>query len=799
MKRKNTSKDSGNSQNYQIDVTMLLRSALRHWYWFVISPLILMSGAFVYNKYAERVYSCTSTILLKGQEYTSQMQMELTEGFGLSQAMTNINNQLYIYSSPKIVSNALAGLDFTVSYRNVGTLDGHSIYGRQVPIDVEMDTTQAQLTFATFRLETESAQGGSIRVQSEAAWRYDFAARAYADHMPITDLDTTVQFRFGVPVRCPMFAFTVYPKPGRTTAELRERTIDFWFNTPEQLVAQWRGRLSLSLADKEGTVAYISAVGHNQEQLVKFLSAVNRAIEQYNIDQKNLKASRTLQFIELQMNQINDSLIEAQNRLNEFRKRNNLAGRTLYADNVQKRYFENEDEIKKLTLLRNYYEHIRSNTGNNADLENYFALSDPDIVSPIISQQIQQLITVQQQLRSVADQTEQNPYRQQLYQDEHLLRSNLETILSQAISRINLRIEECRQIAAELNSLISKLPDVESEYSDLERDFKILDATYTFLLQKQSENQIAKASNTSDCEVLEEPHGVSVVAPQSERIYSTALALSLALPAAILFLLEYFNSKIRTADELMKTVPDVPLLAVVPQSSSTEELICIKEPQRVTSEAFRGLRVKLQFMNSTTDAACKTIMFSSCNSGEGKTYCAANTASVFALTGKRTLIMNFDLRCPRMEASIGISPTCGIADYLADLADVESIIVPSGVNPNLFVAPAGSIPPNPAELIASVRTKELMDYAHKNFDIIIVDTAPVGQVSDCRMLETFCDSFVFVTYCGRTEYSHIQHIIESLKQENVKSLGLLFNGQPASERSYGNYGYYNRDSKYLKS
>lgn len=796
MKQEYESEENDIFQN--INIIRLLKSAMHFWYIFAITITIALSSAFIYNRYATIIYNGSTTILLKEKEYSSQMQLELTEGFGLSSEMNNLENQKYIYSSPKIVERAIKNLDFFISYKRIGRIKDVPVFGRQVPIKINIDTLHDQTIDGKFIVKIDNIDGGSIRLKGESVWKYNYTTSEFTNDLAIENVDTTFSFKFGQKIESPLFAFEIERKTANTEF-LMANELEFYFNTKEDLIARWRSSLFISLPKESGTVATVSAVSNNRYQLIAFLHGMNYAIENYNLEKKNEKATRTLKFIENQLLQTTDSLNKASEKLIEFRKRNNFAGRTLYADNLQKTYFNKEEELQTLKLQRDYYSNIRKSVNDKASLQDYFILGSTETTNPLIARTTQQLLEAQQELETMKYEKDSNPYKLKVAQSEKLLRSNLDALTKQAIERLDIKISDSEQLLKKMNVTADGLPNIEAEYTDLERSYKIFDAIYTFLLQKQSENEIAKASNTSDCEVLEEPGKAYIVSPKTQRNYAVALAAGVALPVLFVFLLEFINHNIRTSEDLQKLVPDIPLLGIIPRSSYNDDLICYNEPSRITSEAFRSLRVKLRFMARTEETGTsKTIMFSSCNSGEGKTYCAINTASVFALTGKRCLIMNFDLRCPRLESAIGITHRhVGIADYLANLATAEEITIKTELK-NLSIMSSGTIPPNPAELIASDLTAKLMDYAKQNFDIIIIDTAPIGQISDCRLLEPYCDSFIFVVLANKTEYKHLLYTMATLKQENVKSLGFLFNGASASEKGYGNYGYYNRDCKYLK-
>lgn len=771
-----------------IDYLRILTNCLRFWWLFAISLAIAVGIAWYINKTSAPVYRAGTMLLLKESRGGSQMY-ELTQGFGLSGEQSNLENQRYIYSSPKMIERAIKGIHFEVTYMNVGRLLDIEMFGMETPFRVCFDTLHCQPIGASFVAEYLTPQKIKLHVTGSSISGYSYLTNNYTGYYK-QNVDTTIIAELDKPNVCDMFSFTLVSN--RTYSAMSNAPIRFYFNTIQSIVNQWQGRVDFQVTSQGGTVALITAVGSNTNKLIAFLRGLNAASMKYNLDKKNETATRTLTFLKEQLNQTADSLAAATERLKQFKIHHGFASRTEYASDLDRRYFTYDEQVRDMNLRRENLCTLREKLTEGSAIEDYFTVATFND-NPLIAQQVANLIDIQKTLYGIRNQNEDNPYKKLTRESETLAKSNLHTLIDQSIATYDLKISELRN---QMHSLVAEsghIPDMETQNLSLERDYKIQDAVYTFLLQKESETLIAKASNTADNEVLQEPVPMGQIGPDANKNYTTGIAIGFLLPAAFFFLLELLNRKIRTLKELKKSVPNVPVIGVVPLDKNCGDTPTITQPQSAISECFRTLRTKLLFLSA--DHKVKIITFSSCNPSEGKTFCAINTAICFAQAGQKCLLMNYDLRRPRAEKALGITNKIGLTDYLVGNAQLEEIITHCHIQ-GLDVIPSGTIPPNPSELIVSTKNHELIEKLKSMYDIIIMDTAPVGCVADARLLIKSTDAYIFVTKANITEYAHLKETIESLIEEKTTNLNLLFNGASHSKREYYRYGSYYGYSNY---
>ncbi len=770
------------------DIRRILRLVWMNWYLFAIALPLCLGGVYIYHRYSTPVYKASVTMLFKNNPERSMSEIDLMEGFGLSPEVRNIENQSFIIRSQKIIRKVIDRLDFRVAYYSDGRFKDTELY-HSAPFIIEMDPSRPQLLNVPIYIQFGEGGKISVSASAEQGVLHDFSQARNTGMIQPFVFDQEV--KMGQTIEHPFFSFRLLPDSLRSVPQAGSFYV--LFQSHGQLTNHYRSTVSVTNYREGSSIIFIGATGQNVQKTVRFLDELSAVILENNLDRKNDMASRSIEFIQQQLTNVADTLKGTQQKLMAFRKENRFMVPSEFASKLGQEYFEEEKELRLLQLRFNYYQTLKSRFLSGNIEEDYllsaFAGDEGDIVSSLAREYMETLAEKKMTLGSSGN---SNFYSLDLEKKLELTRQNLLLALDKMMETIVIRENEVKDHRDGLSEQMNRLPELEKNYLSLERAFKLNDAIYTFLLQKNSETQIAKASNVPDNEVLDQASVSGLVSPDQKGNYGKALLLALLIPAVIIGFRELLNSRIRDKRELEVLAPGVSFLGTIARNKQPIDNVIHEMPHSLLAESFRSLRAKVRFL--LVENKHQVIVVTSTNTGEGKTFCALNLASVFAISGKKVALCGFDMRRPRLSEIFDHQNSLGISNFLIGRASMDDIIYESGFE-NLFFVPAGAVPPNPSELIAGNKTPEFFAYLRREFEVIIVDTPPIGLVADARLLMQFSDSQLFVVRSGITQREHFTSTIGELIQENIAHLGLVLNDVSPLDHSYGyrNNGYYGKE------
>ncbi|NJO67977.1 MAG: polysaccharide biosynthesis tyrosine autokinase [Bacteroidetes bacterium] len=452
----------------------------------------------------------------------------------------------------------------------------------------------------------------------------------------------------------------------------------------------------------------------------------------------------------------------------------------------------NQLETEKALLInqKKYYEYLRNYFRENRDLE-LLAPSSYNVVDPLLTQLVTQLMTLSAERSNYLSQGNiSNPQLNSIEAQIKNLKNTISENVNNNLNTINNNIKEIDYRSSKISADISGMPKTQLQLLGIERKFKLNDNIYTFLLQKRSEAQIARAANLPDYEIVDPARVVSakLVGPKKLINLVFALFIGLMLPFAGIMIKDLFNNKIVDKGDV-EAITSKPIIGYIFHNYKKTNTVIADFPKSSISESFRTVRTNLQIMSRGISK--QVILVTSSGSGEGKSFTSTNLASVFALLGKKTLLMGFDLRKPAIYQDLGLNNLIGISSYLSNRAVLEDIIQPTRIE-NLDFIPAGPVPPNPIELIGSNVTKNLIFKLKEIYDYIIIDTAPIGVVTDAYFLMNYADLNIYVTRQNYTIKEMLNNTLKSLESNKISNIAILMNDVYLKSRAYA-YGY---DSKY---
>ncbi len=762
------------------DVKHILQLIKSNWYLFVISFPIIIGGTYINHRYSKNIYKASVTIMLKGEETKAMSRTALIEGIGLSPETNSLESQTLILRSKKVVLRAIRQLDFQVDMYSNGMVTDYSLYPNN-PFVVKMDSSHVQLLSTPINITPLPNHKLLINIETENGALYNFSTEEYQGGSGAVNFQKVIDY--GERIETPVCKFTIDKS---TNANINEDvSYYFYFRSLDWLTNHYRSKISVSPLSEGSFIINVSVTGENAYKLTTFLNALSKVYLEDNLERKNDIAVRTLDFIHSQLAQISDTLKKTQKKLMEFRLTNIYSAPDQMASMLTDQYMEYEKERKILNLTQTYYTNLYNHLKTEPLSNDYLLPVFSNDVNPIIASLIQDLLSLSNEYELTRSKTDNsNPYLADLKEKIKLEKQNLITALEKLLK--NSKIEDNRLVQQinELDEKMSQLPESEKEFINIDRAYKLNDALYTFLLQKQSETEITKASNAPDNEIIDSAYINGIVAPNKEADRKKALLLALLLPAAIIFLKEYLNTKIRSKSEIEAIAPYTPIYGFIPQSKLKSQNIIGSDPTSNIAESFRALRTRLNFVANNEDS--KVILVTSTNTGEGKTFCALNLAYAYAITGKKTALLGFDLRKPRLTEIFNHHKQTGLSHYLINQADYKDIQYQENENtPVIF--PSGAIPPNPSELISNDKTKELFEQLKADFDYVIVDSPPIGVVTDARILMDYCHYALYVVRANKTDKEHLKSVMQSIEDDSISCVGLIFND---ITKTTGGYGYY---------
>ena len=566
--------------------------------------------------------------------------------------------------------------------------------------------------------------------------------------------------------------------------------LSFWLNSYASLVRQ-NSSFTVAPTSKQSSVIAITTSGYNSKKIVDFTNTLMNEYVLRGLEKKNVVSENTIEFIDNELSGIQDSLSSAEIDLKNFREQNDVMNLDLQASEVYTNLRALEQQRAEIAVNVKIYKRLQDYIRVQInDPENLAAPSTMGINDPLLNQLARDLVTLAQaKATKLLTQTEQHPeivkINEQIITTKRALLENVNNLVDNAQMSLN---EIDRRIAL-LEGESRRLPDKQQQLINYQRNFKFNEDTYKYLMQRRAEAQILKASNTPDNEIIDiaRPDRTIRISPRTSMNYLIALIIGLLIPALYLFLKDYFNVSITDRKDVEK-LTRFPIVGQVAQTSDTNPLVVINSPKSPIAESFRSIRTNIEFL--TQGKSKSTILVTGDMQSIGKTFNSINIASIYAFYGKKTILLGFDMRKPKLFQEFGLNNNVGISSFLSNKEPFENIIQTAPQVPNLDIITSGPIPPNPAELIASEKCDEFFKLLKEKYDYIIIDTPPLGLVTDAFLLMRFADVKLFIVRQGVTNKNIFGSIIKDLEDRGIDA-SIVINGIQTNKGYYGKrYGSY---------
>lgn len=772
-----------------IDFRKVWSILVLHWYWFVFSTLFCVGLAYIYLRYQAPVYQSSTKILIKDESGPKRGGQDMAlDQLGIISNSNGFENELEIISSTAVATRAVKALKLYVTYTMQGRVAEMDVY-KNTPILVDLEESRQELLQQPIPIAI-TRLGEGIRAEITLPSKNPEGEVLRHD---ITTFPTTVNTKVG------KILFT--QNPG---FELPERQLNVVIYPPVVMGRIYAKQLSAAPTSKVTTVAVLSMLDTSWERANDYLLQLVQSYNEDANEDKNEVARKTEEFINERIEIIRSELDETEGDLEGYKRTNQLINLPTDASQAltqttdfQKKQVDIQTQMSLVQSLQdyvhnpnNYKELIPANLGiTNASINNMISEYNTKLLS---------------RNRLAASSSEESPVVVQLTSEIASLWSAVEQQLKAIYRDLQVQKNSIDSQFAHFSSKVSSTPTQERVLNNIGRQQEIKANLYLMLLQKREENYISLASTANKARIIDMPQREGKVSPKSSIIMLAAFLFGSLFPLVMFYLLEMLRFRINGREDIEK-LTNIPILADIPLTKDIaegERAIVVKEnTNNMMEEAFRGLRTNLSFVMTKSE---KVLCCTSCVPGEGKTFVATNLAMSLALLGKRVIIIGLDVRKPRLVKLFGLPKSeKGITAYLSgdkpDFDLLEDQIVHGVANKNLDVLPAGVIPPNPGELI----TREILDkgieYLKSKYDYIILDTPPVGLVSDTYALSRLIDVTFFIVRADHTTKGDFELINRTSNESKMPKINLVLNGVDLSKRTNGfyyGYGKYGTYSKY---
>ena len=776
--KKSVASDSVKDSGLSIDIPKLINDLLRFWWLFVVAIVLSLAVVEVEQRYSLPVYRAYMTILVD-ERGESNSKASMMEGFGLTPGLRNVDNQLAVLTSWDMISHTIDQLDFHISYFIEGRLKNSELYGNPI-FEVLFDSTHAQLVNTPIMVEPVDNESFMLTVNCESASLYNYSEKRSAGG--IGELKYSQMHRYDETIITNWAAINIRKKSG----DNRKGTY-FVFNTPESLTSRYKGAFWANKTNENSSIIGLSVTGTNNQKNITFLNRLAKEFIDANLHQKNKIADNTIAFVESQLLNISDSLRDVGNELSNFRTSNKIQSISTKATYLFSELQRIDTEVNQIKISKEYYRYLTGYFSSDTLPDDIIAPAMPITQVTGLSQQIKDLMDLNTEKLTVTQTYGQpgNPVVNELNSRYRIARNILIQSVNNHVQRANDDMAELMMQKRLIEEELYSLPETERKMLGIERKFELNNEVYTFLLRKRSESQIQKASNTADLKVLETARYAGQISPNTQASRKKAIMIGFVLPLGFIVLRQLLNRRIQGIEDVAK-ITSIPVIGEILHSNKVEPNVVLAHPKSVITETFRRVRTRLEFL--TGEIETPIIAVSSSMPGEGKTFCALNIASVYALAAKKTVLLGFDLRRPGLNKVVGMSDAKGLSNYLIGQCTLDDVIVNLN-NDNLFIIPSGELPPNPSELISSKKTAKLMDELRERFDIIIIDTPPMGIVSDPFLLARLSDVLIFLARDKYTMKDVFKNSIGSIVDEGIEHVGIILNDHQVQNKRYGyNYG-----------
>lgn len=785
-----------NTKEHNIDLKSWFFKFRSKWYLFAISSVLALAAAYVYIKSSEHIYKFSATLLLGDQHTGSKKAQELLNLLEVQNKGIKVEDEIGLLKSTEMIRKAMQRLDFNVSYykvsdhwlNNLADVVVEEQY-ETAPFAIKLDTSSAQLVDVPMEIRMLPDNKYELKVKGKQVARYNFRNHHVLEYLP--EVEFTKVLPVGKPYKDKYMSFTLLSSKNADIAPAKKHY--FVINSLDSQVGRQQANLDVSPIEREARVLQLVSKGSIPEKEILFLNTLMETYVANDLLEKNQNGRKTLEFIDNELAQLTDSLRQSKQALSSFRSANRIANIDVQSNINYEKLSQLEIEKARITTDKIYYENILEQIQNGDGIAQSVSPTVAGIQNPNLNNLFLELSDLNKQKAGYeVNATQKNQLLQVLEGKIESTKKSIVANLKNLIRSADISLRDVERRMNQIETNLAKIPENERRLMDLQSQADFVDKRYDFLLEKRAEAAIALATNTTDKKIVDHAALASLgpINVKPKMIYMLALLIGLAIPAGFIVLMSNVDNTIQGKNDL-NAITSIPFLGVVAHGGKSDKLAVNDSPRSAIAESFRSIRINLQYLLS--EKSFKVIGVTSSISGEGKTFCSVNLSSELALSGKRVVLIESDMRKPTFGKYFNTHNAAGLSSYLMQGLALEEVVQSTGIE-NLDIIPCGPIPDNAIRLLELPKMQELLDKLKEQYDYIVVDTPPIGFVSEYFILMKHMDTTLYVVKHKYTDKNMLGQVNELYASKKIKNIYMIIN-----DLDYSNtyeYGYKKKASYY---
>ncbi|MDO1448629.1 polysaccharide biosynthesis tyrosine autokinase [Rhodocytophaga aerolata] len=783
----------------QIDLKKLFFKFVAKWYYFLAALILCVGIAYIYNKIQNPVYAVNATILLENENAGQRGTSELLGVVETQKKVIEVEDQIGLITSFDMIEKAIERLDYGVSYYIVpdawintfGDLKVEERISDNYPFKIVLNPEANQLLNTPIYIRILSKNKFQLSVEGGQTTKlYNISTNKTSAEIESPEINKIVTIN--EPFQDKHLNFKLFLNEGHE--EYTGKKFYFEVNNKNNLTKNYQKRLKAKAISRESRIIDLQLESPVVDKDMKFLDTLVSVFTETDLIEKRQTSIKTIEYIQTQLADVSKQLATAENDLTSYRS-NRQTDVTVDRMNVYDKIDQFNAEKQQIASRIRTYTDVLNYMERNQDVATNAVPATSGIDSPVIITQVNELANLYQQKQKLL--LTLKPDHPSIQPVETEIVSRRRSIISNLREGLAARRQDLRSVEQRIGALygnINRIPENESQLRNLQQRYEYNDQTRNYLQEKLAEAQILLATNTASKRPVDKAKVGEKTAPKTNAIFLIAILAGLCLPAIGITVADMFDDTIKTKEEV-KNATNIPILGMIGHSDGKNAILARTDNYKSSvSESFRSLRVNLQYLVAGTEH--KTIGITSSASGEGKTFCAINLSTVLALSGKKTILIDTDLRKPKVASYLGMKNMAGLSSYLIRNSKLDEIVQPTKIK-NFDVITSGPTPPNPVELVELDEMRELIMRLKLEYDYIIIDTPPISYVAEYMVLKEYMDANIFVIRANYTRKPVLEMVNELYESKTLHNLSIVLNDINFSEMYGFDYrsktrGYYQK-------